>query len=184
MKSELKKLANTAWWIFLLRGIGFVLLGLLLLVKPIGTTALILLAFGIYLLFDGLFAVVFSIFNHKVLPKWGWEMVRGLLGVIVGLFAISRPILWTGVAALTLFLIFGATLVLMGILQIIAMIHYKSWSMFFGAALSILLGALFFANPGAWMVTFVMLMGIILIINGLVNVLLGFQFEKASKKLK
>lgn len=181
--ANIRNIVRTAWWIFLLRGILFVLLGIMLLTKPIDATALIVLVFGIYLLVDGVFTTVFAIANHSKLDNWGLALLKGLASVLVGFMALYQPVLFTAVTVVTLMLIIGVSLIVFGVMDFIAMFEFKSWSMFFGGLLTTMLGVIFFLRPGMSVAFFISVTGGLMILGGMVMVAVAFKLERLAKKL-
>jgi len=186
-KSDVKKLGKlvkTAWWMLLLRGIAFLILGLLFLWRPLETTSLLIWIWGLYLLVDGVFSTVFAIKHHAKLKKWGLLLLQGLLGIIVGLVALFKPVFFTAIAELTILLLIGVALIVLGVLQILATIEFKSWSMFIGAVVLILLGILYFAQPVFSAMIFIYLVGGLMVIGGLACLWYAFQLERIARRIK
>ncbi|MBW2973772.1 DUF308 domain-containing protein [Candidatus Woesearchaeota archaeon] len=186
-KSDVKKLGKlvkTAWWMLLLRGIAFLILGLLFLWRPLETTSLLIWIWGLYLLVDGVFSTVFAIKHHAKLKKWGLLLLQGLLGIIVGLVALFKPVFFTAIAELTILLLIGVALIVLGVLQILATIEFKSGSMFIGAVVLILLGILYFAQPVFSAMIFIYLVGGLMVIGGLACLWYAFQLERIARRIK
>ena len=181
---KLGKLVHTAWWMLLLRGVAFLVLGLLLLWRPLETTSLLIWIWGLYLLIDGVFSTIFAVKHHKTLKKWSLFLLQGVLGIIIGLVALFKPVFFTEIAEITILLMIGIALIVLGILQIIATIEFKSWSMFIGAIVLILLGILYFAQPVFSAMIFIYLVGGLMVVGGLSCIWYAFQLEQVAKRIK
>ncbi len=83
MKTDVGRIATSAWWLLLLQGIVAVIVGLLMVSYPAATLAVIALYIGVYFLISGFFAFV-RLFT--VPSRWFWALLNGILGVLAGLF--------------------------------------------------------------------------------------------------
>jgi uncharacterized membrane protein HdeD (DUF308 family) len=82
----------TTWREPLVRGILAIVVGIVLFAFPISATIVLAIAFGVFVLFDGVFAIVHAVRNpHSEAGTWWAMLARGVLGVLVGLFAIIFP---------------------------------------------------------------------------------------------
>ena len=71
------------------------------------------LLLGIYWIVDG-FTAVFAAADHPGLPGRGWNVLAGLLSVIAGLLLLA----WPSLSLLTLSLLAGLWLVMLGAVQL------------------------------------------------------------------
>ena len=82
---------SNIWWLFLLKGIAGILLGLMLIAEP-GETLVVLVTFlGFYWLITGLLALV-QVFVDRSAP-WIWSLLSGLLGIAAGVLVLKHPLL-------------------------------------------------------------------------------------------
>jgi uncharacterized membrane protein HdeD (DUF308 family) len=74
------------WWVVALRGAISVLLGVDLLMEPIGTLWVLVSAFGLLALADGLFALGVGL-------RVGWlaAFLDGVIGIVIGVFTFMYP---------------------------------------------------------------------------------------------
>ena len=182
--NQIEQVVKTAWWILLLRGVAFAILGILLLFRPIETTTLLIWVFGLYLLVDGIFSTIFSIAYHAKIKKWGILLIQGLLGIFVGLFALFRPVFFTTMAEISLLLLIGIALIVFGVMQVFATLEFKSWSMFISGIILILLGILYFARPALSAMLFIYIVGGLMLVGGLACIWYAFQLEQVAKRLE
>jgi uncharacterized membrane protein HdeD (DUF308 family) len=82
---------SNAWWVFLVRGIAAVALGLSLWLQPAASLAVLVLFFGAWMLVDGIFTAVGAIAGRGENPEWGWMLVYGLLGAVLGGLTLHAP---------------------------------------------------------------------------------------------
>ncbi len=82
----------TTWREPMLRGILAIAVGLVLFAFPVSAALVVAIAFGVFVLVDGAFAIVHASRNaHPDAGRWWALLARGVLGVLVGLFAILFP---------------------------------------------------------------------------------------------
>ena len=86
-----KPVPTTSWWIYLLEGIGAILVGILLLTAPGRTLVAITIFLGFYWLFVGVLELA-RMFVDRSVP-WYWSLLIGLLGIAAGLIVLNHPLL-------------------------------------------------------------------------------------------
>jgi uncharacterized membrane protein HdeD (DUF308 family) len=169
---------NAYWWLFLLRGIFSLALGVLAVGWPGATFATLIVFLGAYLFIAGLFAVAGAIAARNTNENWGIFLLSGLLGVILGILTFYNPFA-TG-AALIYLVAFWAMLA--GLFELIIAIRLRKvitgegWYIA-GGLLTIIFGILLVANPVAAAVTLTWIFGIYAIFTGIMLVLLSFRLR-------
>src|SRR5438034_9772949 len=98
------------WWVPVLRGVAAIVFGVIAFVYPGLTVAVLVLLFGAWVLVDGVFRIVGAIGHRASDPDWGWQLIIGILGIIVGLLAFHAP----GVTALVLVIYIAAWALMIG----------------------------------------------------------------------
>ncbi|NML21763.1 HdeD family acid-resistance protein [Pseudoflavitalea sp. G-6-1-2] len=167
------------WWIFLLRGIFGVILGLLALFMPGVTFTTLIIFLGAYLLIDGIFSIVAAINARKTMDNWGWYLASGLLGIIVGLLTFRNPF----ATALALLYLIAFWVLIAGIVEIVMAIRLRKeikgegWYIV-GGLLTIIFGILILVNPIAGALTLTMIFGIYALIFGIMLIYLSLQLKK------
>ncbi len=169
---ELKK----HWGSVLVRGVLAILFGITVLVWPgIGFEFLVLL-FGAFCLVDGLLALFMS-FSYR-----SWSMIlKGLLGVIVGLFFFF----YTEQAATLFVMIVGLWAVLSGIFEVFGAFFLRKQVsneifMLLIGVISILFGAVIFINPLVSGLVFTVVIGVYAIMIGVFQTALAFRLRGMS----
>jgi uncharacterized membrane protein HdeD (DUF308 family) len=156
----LKALA-AGWWIFLLRGVVAVLLGLLLWLRPAAGLATLVLFFGAWMLVDGAFTAVGAVARRHDNAEWGWMLASGLVSLAIGGLTLSAP----GITAIVLLIYVAAWAMVLGISQIALGWRIRKevdneWMLYLGGAVSLFFGFAVLWNPAAgalgvvWMIAF------------------------------
>ena len=155
----------------LLLSIAFIALGLLLLVMPQTSLLWICYAFGAVVLITGVVCLV----QYARLRSSGFAapffLVAGVSTAALGIFSLARP----EVVASFLPVVFGLFILIDGCSRIGTAIELarrkadKWWMMLLFSVLSVALGILLLVNPFGAAVSVVMLCGVLLIIEGVVN---------------
>ncbi len=158
------------WGIILVQGIAVIILSLLLLAKPWGTTFLIALFFGVFLLFYSVIELYHALFSSKNVDNRLWMSVKGFLALIGGVLILLSPLFFTAVIpgfilySVALILIFVGAIALLGKPQ--GEDHRHIATMILGA-LEILLGIILLITPTRYGLT------MLLFSSGLVGIFMG-----------
>jgi uncharacterized membrane protein HdeD (DUF308 family) len=136
------------WGWVALRGAVAILFGLLTLFRPGITLAVLIMLFGAYALFDGIFMVVSAIANRKGEPRWGTLLFGGLLGIAAGIATFT----WPGITATVLLTVIALWAIMMGIFEVAAAIRLRKlidgeWALILAGVLSVAFGVLLVMRP-------------------------------------
>ncbi len=172
-----EELEGFPWWVALVQGIAALIIGVLLLISP-GMTTLILIQFlGIYWLIDGIFAIV-RIFAKSRDTHWGWLLVKGIFGIVVGLVVIQHPIWSTVLIPATIVIVMGFYGIVGGIVGLIeGFSGGVKWGVVALGALSLILGLILLFNPLLGAAILPVVVGILTIIFGIIAIVLAFKMR-------
>ena len=167
------------WWTLALRGVAAVIFGILAYLWPGITFTVLVLFFGAYALWDGVFALI-GAFRTQGERRWALVLV-GLAGIAAGLVTF----LWPGAATLAILTIIAAWAILTGIFEIIAAIRLREeiegeWLLLLSGLLSVLFGIALAIWPAAGLVAVTWMIGAYAIIFGILLILLGFRLRSWS----
>ena len=174
------------WWVVLLRGIALTVLGGLLIAKP-GLTVIVLVQFlGAYFLVDGVFSVFHSIKGRKYMQGWGWGIFMGALEILTGIIVFTNPLVSTIVTASVLVYSVAFMAILFGVLGIVTGIQVRKeikgeWAMIAGGVLAIIFSVILIMNPMASMSVYLIVMGVMALMGGLIQIFASFQIRKIGK---
>ncbi|WP_432937024.1 HdeD family acid-resistance protein [Kribbella sp. CA-253562] len=163
---------DVSWKFLVVRGVIGIVFGILAVVWPISTATALMVLWGVWVLADGIGALVQASRPESAGTRLG-SVVLGVAALIAAFFAIFSP----QVAAETLTWIVGIWLILRGLFEAIVAFSTRlpgpRWLVLLSAVLSILLGVFFVANPGRGAVGIAVLLGIIALTWGVVYVVAG-----------
>ena len=154
-------LVSRDWWIYAIRGIAAILFGIMALIWPAPTLAVLVLLFGAYAFIDGVTLLAALARGDVLARRHAW--VTGLMGV-TGIVASIAALVWPGMTALTLLYLVAIWAIAIGILQIVAATEFRreidgEFFVVLGGIVSIVFGALLVAFPGAGLLSLVWLVG-------------------------
>ncbi|MBN2027269.1 MAG: DUF308 domain-containing protein [Actinobacteria bacterium] len=166
------------WKMTLLRGLIALLFGIVILVWPAATTRVLLIAFGLLALVDGIFHIVQSIVEATRKEKWVLTLLVGLLETVVGIIVLARPGVGLG-ALLVLVIIY---LVAYGFVELFAAFELQASTglrVLFAVSgvLSVAIGFIFMFRPGLGIWTVILFIGIYSIFIGIMRIVIAFMIR-------
>lgn len=168
---------TSSWKMLVVRGAIGIVFGILAIVWPLETAIALVLLWGFWVLAEGISLLVEAFQSTTQGSRLG-RAVLGVIALIVAFFAIFSP----SVTAETLTWFLGIWLIIRGLVEVFtAFSSYRltpRWLLLVGAALSILLGAFFVANPGRGAVGIAVWLGIIALCWGVIFVVMGFMLRR------
>jgi uncharacterized membrane protein HdeD (DUF308 family) len=178
-------LVTRNWWVFAIRGIAAIVLGILAFVSPATTLAVLVFMFGAYLLVDGVALLVALVRGDEAARSHGWAVaIMGVLGIVAGV----ATFMWPGATALSLLYLIAIWAIAMGTFQVIAAIALRreldgEFWMVLGGVASIIFGVYLVVFPGEGLLSLVWLVGIWSIVFGVSSLGLANKLRKADKAL-
>lgn len=166
------------WWLILLRGIAFILFGVLAFAWPGITLVTLILFYGAFVLIDGVLALAHAVMGGNMASRW-WLALIGIAGIAFGLLTF----MWPGVTALVLLWFIASWAIVLGVFQILGAIRLRKeidneWTLILGGIISVLFGLVLFVAPGAGALAFVWVIGIFAIVFGLLMVMASLRLKK------
>jgi uncharacterized membrane protein HdeD (DUF308 family) len=171
------------WWVLALQGVTAVLFGILALVWPYQTLLALVILFGAFMLVDGVLTLAGALAWRKWNQGWWAVALAGVAGMIVGVLTF----VWPGMTGLVLLYLIAAWAITTGILEIEAAIELRrviegEWLMVLSGILSVVLGVLLVAFPGAGALGLAWLIGIYALVDGLLLIALAFRLRGLQKR--
>lgn len=167
------------WWTFALRGVLLIAFGVLALILPGLTLAVLILLFGAFAVADGLFALIVGVQSQR------WSLlVLSVLAIGAGVIAF----LWPGVTALVLLLVIAAWAVVRGAYEIATAIALRNeieyeWLLGISGALLFVLGILLFLFPAAGLLSLVWIIGLVALISGVLLLIGAYRLRGLPERI-
>lgn len=188
MENALSKISHVIkyWWVGVLLGVLFLLLGIWVLQSPIESFVTFAIYFAITYIISGIGAIAFSVSNREALDGWGWQLAGGILELVMGIALLANP----GVSMIVLAFFVGFWLLFRGFATISIAVELKKdggknwgWTLFSGI-LTMILAFMVLLNPLYAVSTLSIFIGLSLIMAGVAQIMIGFQVRKVSKRAK
>jgi Uncharacterized conserved protein len=166
------------WWVPVIRGIAAIVFGVIAFAYPALTVATLVLFFGAWVLIDGVFRIVGAIGGRASDPDWGFHLVVGILGVMVGFLTFRRP----GLTALALIIYIAAWALMIGATEIAFAIKLRreikgEWFLILMGLASIIFAVLLLWNPGPGALALLWLIASYAIVFGLLAIFFGLRLR-------
>jgi len=161
-----------------IRGVAAIVFGIIAFVYPGLTIATLVLFFGAWILIDGIFRIVGAIGHRASDPDWGWQLVIGLLGIVVGLLTFHAP----QITALALVIYIAAWALMIGASEIALAVKMRreikgEWFLILMGLASIVFAVLLLWNPIAGAAAVIWLIAWYAVVLGILAIFFGFRLR-------
>ena len=166
------------WWVPVIRGIAAIIFGVIAFTHPVMAIATLVLFFGAWVLIDGIFRLVSAIGHRSSDPDWGWQLVIGIMGIIVGLLTFHAP----QVTALALVIYIAAWALMIGASEIVMAVKLRheikgEWFLILMGLASIIFAVLLLWNPVAGAAAVIWLIAWYAVVLGILGIFFGFRLR-------
>lgn len=165
------------WWAVALRGVIGILFGLVAFTMPGATMLSLVLLFSIYMLVDGLFAIVAAVRAARQNERWGLLVLEGIADIATGVIAF----VWPGITVVAFVLLIAAWALISGGLMLAAAwrltADHGRWWLVLGGIASLIYGALLVVAPLLGAVVLTWWLGTYAIVFGAALLVLGFKLR-------
>lgn len=162
------------WWVFVLRGILFILLGIYIFMSPVSAFLALSFMLGLVILLAGV-AELLRAYQDRGSGNRGWHLFAGIIEVLLGLLLMGNLAASMDVLRITIgiyFLFRGIT-----VLNFRALAKGSVW-VILGALLIIVFGVLVLANPVFGAMSIVLWTGMAFLATGILNVFMGLWMRR------
>mgnify|MGYP001033203415 CR=1 FL=1 len=176
-------LCKRTWWVFLVGGIASVTFGVLAFSQPMTAWLVVAVFFAAAILVDGAFNVFGSI-RHRDKDGWWIMLLMGVLGVIVGGYALLNPLVsMTAFIYLVAFqaIMLGVFLVMLG--YKVRAATEREWILYLTGGLSILFGILVIVNPAVGGLSVILMIATWAIIMGVLKIIFAFKVKNLPERM-
>ena len=168
------------WWLFLIRGLLGIALGVCALLFPAATLWALVLLIAAYFLIDGVVAVAKAVQVLRSDPHWWVLLLEGIFGIVAALVIFALP----GLSLVTLALLVGYWAIVSGVLAIVSAMRLRAhvpgeWLYLLFAAVSIVFGAYVLFSPVTGLVYIAIVIGIYGFVAGITMLALAFRARSA-----
>jgi uncharacterized membrane protein HdeD (DUF308 family) len=166
------------WWVPVIRGIAAIVFGVIAFTHPRLAAVTLLLFFGAWVLVDGICRII-AAFGHRASDSdWGWQLVIGILGIIVGLLTFHAP----QVTALALVIYIAAWALMIGASEIVLAIKLRreikgEWFLILMGLASIVFAIMLLWNPVAGAAAVIWLIAWYAVVLGILAIFFGFRLK-------
>jgi len=157
---------------FLMGGITAFIFGLILLVRQEQAIGIVALLLGLWWLIQGAF-LIFSVFIDRT-DMW-WKLLVGVIGVSAGVVVLANPIQSAEFLGSALAVVLGILGIIAGIVSIVGGLRGGGMGAVLFGVLSGAVGLLLVLYPEGSFTTFVTIVAIILMVQGLAAVVLAIM---------
>jgi uncharacterized membrane protein HdeD (DUF308 family) len=169
-------------WLFVLRGILAIGLGILTFVYPGPTLAALIVVFAVYAIFNGIFAITAGV-TVRGGPSW-WLVVGGVAGIAIGVFTFFQP----SATALALVIAVGIWAIVTGTAELVAAVTLGNivaprWLIGLSGVVALAFGVLLIMFPGDGILSVLWLVGYYAIFAGVMNLAIGFGLRDTGDTL-
>jgi len=186
-ETNLEKKTFKYWWLSLIVGIMSMVAGICCFVTPVSSIVALTTLFMVVLIIGGVFNIVSAVMKRKWNHYWGWDLARGIVEVLFGIWLFMLP---TSLVTTTLVYVFGFWMMFHSIIGIcesceLAGFPLKGWGwLLFFNILSLLCSFIFLISPIYGGIFILVYVGISFMLYGIFRIVLAFQFRKLSKVLQ
>jgi uncharacterized membrane protein HdeD (DUF308 family) len=169
-------------WVLGLHGLASVVFGVMILAWPDISVYALTIVFGAYTFATGIFEFG-TAFTAQGREERGWLILRGLLGMTVGVLVFA----WPGSSALALLYVIGAYAVGLGVLAVVASFRlpldgHDRVSMILTGFVAILFGIVIFAKPGAGALAVLALIAAFALVTGIGELFVAIGGQKVLER--
>jgi uncharacterized membrane protein HdeD (DUF308 family) len=166
------------WWLVLLEALAAIIIGLLLLINPGSTLAVLVRLLGFYFLITGVLSII-SIFIDS--SAWGWKLFSGILGILAGIVIIEHPLWSTLIVPTTFIFVIAIFAIIIGVINLIHASRGAGWGKAALGALSILLGVVLLSRPLLATISLPLILGILALAGGFLAMIDAFRLRGQGK---
>ena len=135
------------WWVVLLRGVLGLIIGFIAFFFPGPTLLSLVTLFALYLIIDGIFAIISAVRAARHQQDWGFLTFEGIVGILAGIIALALP----GLTVLVFVGLLAAWAFITGTLELRAAYNLEKdhgrWWMVLAGVASIVFGIVLIAAP-------------------------------------
>ncbi len=162
------------WWVFLLRGLLFLVTGIYMICAPGSGYAALGFFLGLVIFLAGVAELMHAVRQQDTTNR-GWHLALGIIDILLGLVLMAHVA--AGITILRLMV--GIWFIFRGMsLFSFSKLTGRSWVLIIGGLLTVLFGLLIIFNPVFGAMTLIIWTAIAFIVTGIFNIALSFMLRK------
>lgn len=167
------------WWMVLLQGLLTIAFGIAAVAWPGLTLQVLLTLLAIYLLIEGISALIAAVRGGKGL----WYVISGAVSILAGIFVFLRP----GITAVALLVIIGLWALVKGLMEVVAAVQLRKeiqgevWLILAGIVTA-LFGVFALLRPAQGALAILWVIGLFAMLRGLMLTLLSFKLKGVQER--
>ena len=186
MPESLSGMYQRGKWSLLLRGLIGIAVGVLIIMRPMDSVAVLALVIALWAIVDGVTNIVYAVELRSVAPHWGTWLFSGIISTIFGIAAVyyypglslSFAVVWVGLwLALT-----GAMGIFIAIQERRANVPW-GWTMALGI-ITLAAGVLAFGYPGITLAGLISVIASFAILGGIVRLIAAWKLQSFEKSVE
>jgi uncharacterized membrane protein HdeD (DUF308 family) len=164
------------WWVFLIRGILFILVGIYMIASPADSFITLGFLFGLIVFLAGLVELLHVVRDRDSGTR-GWHLFVGIVEIILGIVLMGHVA--TSIAIMRIIL--GLWFLFRGISMFsFSGLGGRSWILVAGGILTVLFALLILFSPSFGAMTIILWTAIAFIIIGFFNVMLSLRLKRIA----
>lgn len=178
------QVASGLWWLLMTQSVLAILFGIAAVFWPGLTLVILVYLFSAYILIWGVVELVHGLMSMRRRGTWWLTVILGLIGVGVGVYLVRHPHL----SFATLILLLGLTLIVRGVLEVVAgflddiSASARVLALFVGV-LAVVAGIVVLLQPAKGGVAFVWVIGLYALFYGALTFVLSLEARSLYNKL-
>jgi uncharacterized membrane protein HdeD (DUF308 family) len=177
----LEPAVRRGWWLFLVRGLLALAVGLIAIFDPGATLAALILLLGAFFIVDGVFAVIKAFGVMRSDRSWWLLLLSGVVSVVAGFVVFA----WPGLTALTLAYLIGFWAIVTGIFEVMVAISLRrvirgEWLYVLFGVISIAFGIYVAFIPGLGLAYLTLMIAIYGFVAGFSLIAAAFRLRSVS----
>lgn len=158
-------------WAYAVAGIVAILFGLVAILWPHLTLALLVLFFGAFAIVSGIVYLIEMFRRMGRHETWWPALIVGVISIIAGLYVLTNPF----ISGVILLWVIAFWAILIGIIEIVGAISTAQFLLLIVGVLTVGFGFILLANPVAGALALVLVIGVFAIVRGIILLLEAFR---------
>lgn len=161
------------WWVFVLRGILFVLLGIYLFAAPASGLIAVGFMFGLIIFLAGI-ADLLRAYQDRDQSDRGWHLFTGIIDLVLGIVLMTH----LGASLTVLRIVIGFYFLFRGLMIFsFRRAAQGSWWVILGALVVLLFVGMIWFNAAFGAMTIVLWIALAFVVTGILNIMLGLRLK-------